>query len=145
VLSYSGYAYAEVFWYMKQDSWITVYVHAYDFFGGITKILVPYNLKAEVTKNRTELIINKTYQDLIEHYCIAVIPTRVRSPKDKPSVEGAVGNMSTFIFIAIRNQNFFSLKELNQTVKERLHAFNNKTFKRNQVEERHYLQMNESF
>ncbi len=45
VLPYSGYAYAEAFLNMGQESWITAHVNAYSFFGGVTRILVPDNLK----------------------------------------------------------------------------------------------------
>ncbi len=51
-----------------------------------------------------------------EHYETAVIPARVRRPKDKPSAEGTVGIISTWITAALRNQEFFSLRELNEAM-----------------------------
>jgi len=128
-LPYSGYAYAEAFWDMKQDSWIAAHVNAYNFFGGVSRILVPDNLKTGVVKRtKAEIILNRSYQEMAEHYGCAIIPTRVRSPKDKANVEGAVGIVSTFILAAIRNQRFFSLRELNEVIRERLHALNHKPF-----------------
>lgn len=50
VLPYSGYAYAEAFPDMRQESWITGHVNAYRYFGGVTRILTPDNLKAGVLK-----------------------------------------------------------------------------------------------
>jgi len=130
-LPYSGYAYAEAFLDMKQDSWITAHVNAYNHFGGITRILVPDNLKTGVIKNtKTELVLNKTYQEMAEHYGTAIMPTRVRKPKDKASVEGAVGNVSSFILAAIRNQKFFTLSELNDVIRKKLYAFNHKPFQK---------------
>jgi transposase len=130
-LPYSGYAYAEAFLTHNQEAWITAHVNAYNFYGGVTRILVPDNLKTGVIKNtRSELVLNKTYQDMAEHYGTAIIPARVRSPKDKAAVEGAVGNISAFILAAIRNQQFFTLKELNAVIRERLHAFNHKAFQK---------------
>jgi hypothetical protein len=61
---------------------------------------------------------------MAEHYGTAIIPTRVRTPKDKATVEGTVGIISTWILAAIRNQRFFSLTELNDEIHERLHVFN---------------------
>jgi hypothetical protein len=58
------------------------------------------------------------------------MPTRVRKPKDKPNVEGTVGIISTWILAAIRNQEFFSLAELNQAIAEKLAEFNAKPFQR---------------
>jgi len=130
-LPYSGYSYVEAFLSQTQESWITAHVNAYSFFGGVTRILVPDNLKTGVNKNtRAEIVLNKSYQALAEHYGTAILPTRVRAPKDKATVEGAVGIISTWILAAIRNQRFFSLRELNEVIKEKLHTFNHKSFQR---------------
>ena len=130
-LPYSGYAYAEAFLRQNQEAWIAAHVNAYNFFGGVARILVPDNLKTGVIKNtKAELVLNRTYQELAEHYGTAIIPDRVRAPKDKPTVEGTVGIVSTFILAAIRNQKFFTLRELNEVVRERLHTLNHKPFQK---------------
>jgi len=130
-LPYSGYAFCEAFTDMKTPSWIAGHVDAYTFFGGATKMLVPDNLKTGVTKNtNTELILNKTYQEMAEHYGTAVIPTRIRAPKDKATVEGVIGVVSTCILAAVRNEKYFSLRELNAEIRERLNAFNLKPFQK---------------
>lgn len=148
VLPYSGYAYVEAFLSQNQESWITAHVNAYAFFGGSTRILVPDNLKTGVEKvTRSETLINKTYQEMAQHYDTAVIPARVRTPKDKATVEGSVGIISTWILAAIRNQQFLSLKELNLVIREKLHGFNLKPFQKKDgsrasifAEERLFLQ-----
>jgi len=130
-LPYSGYAYAEAFLSRNQDAWVAAHVNAYQHFGGVTRILVPDNLKTGVVKNtKFELVLNKSYQEMAEHYGTAIIPARVRAPKDKASVEGTVGNVSSYILAAIRNQRFFTLRELNESIKERLYAFNHKPFQK---------------
>ena len=130
-LPYSGYSYVEAFLSQDQEAWIAAHVNAYTYFGGATRILVPDNLKTGVIKNtRTELVLNRTYQELAEHYGTAVIPARVRKAKDKATVEGIVGVVSTYILAAIRNQRFFSLRELNEVIRERLHSFNHKPFQK---------------
>jgi transposase len=50
VLSCSQYAYVEAFLSQDQESWITAHLHAFTYFGGVTKILVPDNLKTGVEK-----------------------------------------------------------------------------------------------
>ena len=131
VLPYSGYAYVEAFLGQDQEAWVTAHVNAYRFFGGVTRILVPDNLKSGVIKNtRDDIVLNKSYQEMAEHYGTAVVPTRVRAPRDKATVEGAVGHVSTFILAAIRNQRFFTLRELNKVIKERLHALNHRQFQK---------------
>lgn len=75
VLPHSGYAYTEAFLDMKQESWITGHVNAYRYFGGVTRILTPDNLKTGVVKNsRTETVHNKSYQEMAEHYGTASQP-----------------------------------------------------------------------
>jgi hypothetical protein len=97
----------------------------------VARILVPDNLKTGVTKNtRAEVVLNKSYQEMAEHYGTAIIPARVHTPKDKATVEGAVGNVSSYILAAIRNQKFFTLRELNDVIRERLYAFNHKPFQK---------------
>jgi transposase len=115
----------------QQESWIAAHVNAYKYFGGVTRILVPDNLKTGVIKNtRSELVLNRSYQEMAEHYGTAIIPTRVRKPKDKASVEGTVGIISTYILAAIREQRFFALHELNGVIHTRLHTFNHKPFQK---------------
>ena len=147
-LPYSGYAYAEAFPDQTTSSWIAAHVNAYKHFGGVTRILVPDNLKTGVDKHtKDEVVLNKTYQELAEHYGTAVIPTRVRRPKDKATVEGTVGNLSTAILAALRNQQFFALRELNEAVWKRLDTFNQRPFQKKEgsrailfAQEKTYLQ-----
>jgi transposase len=130
-LPYSGYAYAEAFLSQNQEAWITAHVNAYSYFGGVARILVPDNLKTGVIKHtKHEIVLNKSYQEMAEYYGTAILPARVRTPKDKPTVEGAVGNVSSYILAAIRNQRFFTLRELNEVIKERLYAFNHRPFQK---------------
>jgi transposase len=130
-LPYSGYAYVEGFLTRNQENWISAHVNAYRHFGGSTRILVPDNLKTGVDRaDNYAPVINKIYGDMAEHYGTAVIPARVRKPKDKPSVEGAVGGISTWIIAALRNWRFFSIRELNEAIREKLCEFNNKPFQK---------------
>lgn len=66
--------------------------------------------------------INETYQEQAEHYGTAIIPARVRTPKDKSNAdtEGTVGNISTWITAALRDEQFFSLAELNRAIRDTL-------------------------
>ena len=47
-LSSSQYAYVEGFLSQSLESWITAHVNAFNYFGGVTRILVPDNLKRQV-------------------------------------------------------------------------------------------------
>jgi len=130
-LPYSGYCYAEAFLSQDQESWISAHNNAYRFFGGATRILVPDNLKTGVDRvSRSEVIINRAYQEMAEHYNTAVIPARVKAPKDKATVEGSVGIISTWILAALRQRRFLSLRELNEAVREKLIEFLHKPFQK---------------
>ena len=132
VMTYSLYAYAEACVDMKQKSWINAHIHMYEFFGGVAKILVPDNCKTAVIHNNSwnDQVINETYHDMAEHYGTAIIPARVRTPKDKPNAEGTVGNISTWITAALRNEQFFSIAELNQAIRNKLELFNQRPFQK---------------
>jgi len=131
VLSCSGYAYVEAFLSQDQESWITAHVNAYRFFGGVTRILVPDNLKTGVARiDWYTPVINKTYHEMSEHYGTAVLPARVRRPKDKPRVENTVGIITTWIIAALRHERFFSLHELNEAISGKLEEFNHKPFQK---------------
>lgn len=129
----SLYGYAEAYPSMVMENWISAHIHAYQFFGGVTRILVPDNLKTGVIKHtRSEIVLNKVYQEMAEHYGTAVIPARPASPKDKPTAEGTVGVISTWIIAALRNEKFFSFSELNEAIRIKLNEFNSKPFQKKQ-------------
>jgi transposase len=131
VLPSSGYAYAEGFLSRNLESWINAHVHAYQFFGGATRLLIPDNLKTGVERaDWYSPVINKTYHEMAEHYGTAVVPTGVRKPREKASVERAVGILSTWIIAALRNRQFFSLGELNEAMRHKLAEFNQKPFQK---------------
>lgn len=117
---------------MSLECWITAHINTYNFFGGVTRILVTDNLKTGVTKAFTydDPILNKTYHEMAEHYETAIIPARVRKAKDKPSAEGSVGVISTWIIASLRNQKLFSLVELNDAISLKLDEFNSNPFQK---------------
>jgi transposase len=93
--------------------------------------LVPDNLKAGITKpSRYEPGINRTYQDLADHYGCVVLPTRIVKPRDKAKVEVAVQIVERFVLAKLRNQTFFSLAELNAAIRDCVTAINAKVMRR---------------
>ena len=132
VLSYSQYAYVEAFPDEATSSWIKAHVHMFSYFGGVTKILVPDNTAIAVIHNKDWYTqeLNKTYREMAEHYGTAVIPARVRKPKDKPNAEGNVGHVSTWIIAALRNEQFFSFEELNEAIRSKLEVYNTQKFQK---------------
>jgi len=125
VLGASSYTFAEASWSQGLPDWIGSHERAFAFFGGAPELLIPDNLKSGVSKAcRYEPELNPTYQDLALHYNTAVIPARVRKPKDKAKVESGVLVVERWILARLRKRTFFSLDELNRAIKELLRELN---------------------
>jgi transposase len=85
VMTYSQYAFVEAFINEKQKAWITAHVHMYEFFGGVTPILVSDNASTATDRKQSDKydpVLIKSYEELAQHYNTAIIPARVRAPKD---------------------------------------------------------------
>ena len=67
---------------------------------------------------------------MAEHYGTVVLPARVRRARDKATVEGSVKIVTTWIIAALRNENFYSLGDLNAAIREKLEFFNHKPFQK---------------
>lgn len=131
VLPCSCYAYVEACDDMKTTNWLLCHVHAYHYFGGVTRLLIPDNLKTGVVKNtKYDTILSKSYAEMAEYYGTAIVPARVRAPKDKSHAEGTVKFATTWVIAALRNHKFFSIEEVKQAVKEKLEELNRTPFKK---------------
>jgi transposase len=128
-LGASNYTYAEATLSQQLEDWIGSHVRAFEFFGGVTQLIVPDNLKSGVTRAcRYDPDLNATYQDLAAHYGTAILPARPGRPRDKAKVESAVLIAERWIIAVLRHRKFFSLAELNAAIRELLEKFNNRRF-----------------
>jgi transposase len=101
-LGVSGYPYAEAFFNMSMASWIAAHVHAFEYYGGTPRILVPDNLRTGVEKaHNYDPVENRSYREMAEHYSTAIVPARIRRPKDKAKAENAVGDVETWVMAAL--------------------------------------------
>ena len=131
VLGASNYTFAEATWSQNLSDWTGSHVRALNFFGGVPQIIVPDNLKSGVTTpDRYEPDVNPTYNDLATHFGVAIIPARVRKPKDKAKAEVAVQIVERWILARLRNHTFFSLAEANTEITRLLESLNNRPFKK---------------
>ena len=130
-LGASNYTYAEARWTETLPDWIGAHVNAFAAIGGVPLALAPDNLKAGITKpSRYEPGINRTYQDLADHYGCVVLPTRIIKPRDKAKVEVAVQIVERFVLAKLRNVTFFSLAELNAAIRDCVATINGKIMRR---------------
>ena len=82
---------------MKAADWINAHIDMYEYFGASTRLLIPDNLKTGILSHKKyeDPVVNRSYQELADHYQTALLPTRVMAPKDKAAVEGAVKHVTT--------------------------------------------------
>ena len=131
VLGASNYTYAEATWTQGLPDWIGAHVRAFEFIGGAPELVVPDNLRSGVRKaHRYEPDINPTYQEMASHYGVAVLPARVRKPRDKAKVEVGVQVVERWILARLRHRRMFSLGELNEAIGECLERLNARPFKK---------------
>lgn len=132
MLPCSCYTYAEACEDMKTENWLNCHVHAFSYFGGVARLLIPDNCKTATTANtRYETMLNRSYQELAEYYGTAIVPARIRKPQDKSAVEASVRFVETWIIAALRDQKSFSIREMNEAIAEKLGELNDRPFHRN--------------
>jgi len=131
VMGASSLMYAEATWTQQLEDWTMAHVRALTFYGGVPELIVPDNTGTAVNHACFyEPTLNRTYADLAEHYGTAILPTRVRKPRDKAKVESGVLHAERQILGRLRNRQFFSLESLNEAIAEILEAINEKPFQK---------------
>lgn len=132
VLPFSMYCYVEACPRMDSNNWISCHVHAFEYFGGVSRILVPDNLKTGVIRHKKyeDPVLNKSYQEMADYYGMAIIPARVEKPKDKGAAEGSVYSMATKIIGELRNRTFFTFETLNKAIRMKLDELNSADFQK---------------
>ena len=129
ILAASQYTYVEAIPNQTASSFLTALENAFHFFGGVPRAVVPDNLKAAVTKvDRYEPVLNRTLEELAQHYGTVILPTRPYKPKDKALVEGAVKIIYTRLFAPLRHQVFTRLADLNAALRSLLQTHNTLPF-----------------
>ncbi|WP_235822822.1 IS21 family transposase [Cytobacillus massiliigabonensis] len=130
-LPYSQLSYVEAFLDMKSPNWLMAHIHAFEYFGGVPETLVPDNLKTGVIKPfRVEPLLNEAYREMADYYRIVIVPSQIRKPRDKASVEGTVGYISRQIIASLRNYQCFHIEDLNQRIHEKLEEINTIDFQK---------------
>ena len=115
-LSYSRYDYYEVVFDQKIETWIQCHINAFNYFGGVPKVIKLDNLKAGVLDaNFYEPIYQKEYKQMADHYNCLLSPCRPYQPQEKGKVESGIKYVKNNFFAG---RNFSSYpdmeKHLNQ-------------------------------
>jgi len=84
VLGASSYTYAEATCDEQMINWLSAHIRAFEFFGGLPKLIIPDNAKTGVSRAcRYDPDLNPTYQQMAMHYGVGVVPARPYKPRDK--------------------------------------------------------------
>lgn len=90
-LGYSRHMFCEIVFDQKIQTWLDLHVRAFEFFGGVPKVIVPDNLKSAVIRAAFAVdddpVINRSYRELARYYGFQIDPTPPRSPEKKGKVE----------------------------------------------------------
>jgi transposase len=127
VLGASNLTYAEATRTQSVSDWVSSHVRAFEYLGGVTRAVVPDQLKSGVTRAcRYEPGVQRTYEELAEHYGTTILPARPAHARDKAKVEVGVLIAQRWVLARLRNQTFFSLAELNERIAELVEELNNR-------------------
>src|SRR6266513_674709 len=131
VLGASSYTYAEATRDQQLSAWLSAHMHAFEYFGGVPRLLVPDNLRTGVSRAcRYDPDLNPTYQELAMHYAVGVVPARPYRARDKAKVEVGVQVAERWIIAALRHQTFFRLEDVNRAIRELLERLNQRPFRK---------------
>ena len=131
VLGASSYTFARAVLSMNLPNGVELHVQALEALGGVPEIVVPDNTSCAVLRpDRYEPDLNPTFAPMAAHYGTAIIPARIRKPRDKAKVEAGVLLAERWILAALRHQRFFSLAELNDAIAPLLVKLNSRPFHR---------------
>jgi len=130
-LPYSSYTYVEALSSAVQEHLFCSLNRCLQYFGGVPRNVISDNMKQIVGKNmRYEYKFQELADQWAVHYNTNLEATRVRKPKDKPTVENSVYQSYLHIYAKLRNEEFHSLLEMNKRIWELLEQYNRMPFQK---------------
>lgn len=127
VVPFSGALFARAYLDMKSAAWLDAHVQAFAFFGGVSKLVVPDNPTTSTirpARGDSQRAVNARYQQLADHYGVAIVPARVRKPRDKAAAERGVNVVGTRVIGYLEAEVWTSLGELNDAIAARVWEVN---------------------
>ena len=117
---------------MKEMTWLQCHVNMFNYYGGVTRLLVCDNLKTGVVEHpkEGEIVLTWYYERLAEHYGTGIVPCEVKKPRQKNSVENSVYEATMEIIGKLRDVEFLSFDEVKKAVAEKVEEINNKPFQK---------------
>lgn len=127
VLPFSGLGFVKAMYNASMEHFFCGISDAFTFFGGTTRRAKSDNMKQWVKKHdRYEPVFNDAAVEWAAYYETSLETCRVRSPRDKASVEGLVQKVYNAVYAEIREEVFYDLNDLNNRIYELMDIFNSK-------------------
>ena len=127
VLPFSGLTFAFAFSHMRMEAWLDAHVRAFEYWGGVPQLVVPdHALTATHRRERGDAtrFVHDRYRQLTDHYGTAVLPARVRRPRDKAAVESAVNTINQRVLAVLLEDVWTNLQDVNAVIRERVREIN---------------------
>ena len=116
---------------MKSRNWLGCHRRMYEWYDGVPHVTVPDCLKTGVVKcHLYDPDLNEDYAYLAAHFNTAIVPARVRKPKDKAICEGLVKILMRYFRFRFRRSRFTSIAEINRALMVCVERINDQTHRR---------------
>ncbi len=129
-LPFSGLVFAYGCLDEKQPAWLDAHRRAFEYFGGVTQVIVPDNASTasnQISRTEKAREVNAAYAEFLEYYATAAVPTRSYRPRDKGNVEAGVKVVTNWVIHFLADRVFASLDDLNAAVAVQVEAINDRT------------------
>lgn len=129
-LPYSGMAYAKALPDASMEYFFGGLSDAFSYFGGTVRKAKSDNMKQWVKKNdRYEPVFTDAALEWAAYYDTTLEACRVRKPRDKGPVEGAVRKIYNAIYAPLHDEIICDMNSMNSRISELLDDFNSKPSK----------------
>ncbi|MEV8136802.1 IS21 family transposase [Microbacterium aurantiacum] len=129
-LPFSGMVFAYGCLDEKQPAWLDAHRHAFEYFAGVTQVVVPDNASTasnQISRTDKAREVNSSYAEFLEYYGTAAVPTRSYKPRDKGNVEAGVKVVTNWVIHYLADRVFVSLDDLNAAVAVQVDMINDRT------------------
>lgn len=128
-LPYSGMVFACGCLDEKAANWLDAHVQAFEYFGGVTQVVVPDNTSTasnQITRGDRAREVNHAYRDFLEYHRTAAVPTRAVRPRDKGHVESGVKIVTNWVIGRLADRRFASLDDLGEAINVQVDQINDR-------------------
>lgn len=129
-LPYSGMVFAWGCVDERQPNWLAAHRHAFEYFGGVSEVIVPDNASTASNAIRAgdrARKVNTSYEEFLAHYNTAALPTRPVKPQDKGNVESGVKVVTNWAIRRLADREFTNLDDLNAALRAVVEQINDRT------------------